>query len=236
MLFFTGILVTVVLDRISHYLTEEGRIEDKFNSIKQVANTKKGEEDERGIEDIDIESKEERGEPGNKQQEVVSSGGDNSNDEEQVRLRKAGLITALAIGLHNFPEGLATYMATLADSSAGIAVAVAIALHNIPEGLAVAMPVYHGTGSKAKGILWGILSGVSEPLGGLFGYLILKGTDMNPLTYGVLFAVVAGMMVYISFAELLPNALNYDRTGCTTTTACFIGMALMSASLLLFEA
>ena len=142
----------------------------------------------------------------------MSSGGDNSNDEEQVRLRKAGLITALAIGLHNFPEGLATYMATLADSSAGIAVAVAIALHNIPEGLAVAMPVYHGTGSKAKGILWGILSGVSEPLGGLFGYLILKGTDMNPLTYGVLFAVVAGMMVYISFAELLPNALNYDRT------------------------
>ena len=98
-------------------------------------------------------------------------------------------------------------MATLADSSAGIAVAVAIALHNIPEGLAVAMPVYYGTGSKRKGITWGILSGLSEPLGGLFGYLVLKGTDMDPLSYAILFSVVSGMMVYISFAELLPNAL-----------------------------
>ena len=151
-------------------------------------------------------------------------------------MKQTGMVTALAIAIHNFPEGLATFMAALADSSAGIAVAVAIALHNLPEGLAVAVPVYYGTGSKMKGLLWGTLSGISEPLGGLFGYAILRGTDMDPATYGILFALVAGMMVYISFVELLPNALKYD-TGNWITTVFFVGgMAVMAASLLMFEA
>ena len=125
---------------------------------------------------------------------------------------------------------------TFPRASTGIAVAVAIALHNIPEGLAVAVPVFYSSGSRAKGILWGVLSGLSEPLGGLFGHLVLKGTDMNPLAYGTLFALVGGMMTYISFAELLPNALYHDPSGHSATASCLLGMAVMAASLLLFEA
>ena len=179
----------------------------------------------------DVESLKEKPKSG-KPTEVVPDEGGGKNRED---LQQAGFITALAIGLHNFPEGLATYMATMADSSAGIPVAMAIALHNIPEGMAVAVPVYFSSGRKWKGIFWGIMSGMSEPLGGLFGYLILRGTDMNPVTYGILFALVAGMMVYISIAELLPQALAYESET-TAIIACFFGMGVMAASLILFEA
>jgi hypothetical protein len=93
-------------------------------------------------------------------------------EEKQKELAKMGAMTGLAIALHNFPEGLATFVATLADSSTGLAIAVAIALHNIPEGVCVAMPIYYATGSKWKGFWWAFLSGVSEPIGGLMGYLV----------------------------------------------------------------
>jgi zinc transporter, ZIP family len=106
-----------------------------------------------------------------------------------------GLLTAIAIGIHNLPEGLATFVAALADPLNGVAIAVAIALHNIPEGVCVAMPVYYATGSRTKGFLWAFLSGLSEPIGGLLGYLVLYGNRMSDLAYGILFCVVAGMMV-----------------------------------------
>ena len=232
-MFFAGILCTVILDKLSHllagncggsYLDSKG--EGKGNTGASAAS--EGEvAPELKTQDLEV----------NLKHQGVEKGDEAMSEESEEKLQKAGLITALAIGLHNFPEGLATYMATLADSSAGIAVAVAIALHNIPEGLAVSMPVYYGTGSKKRGILWGTISGMSEPLGALVGYLILKGTDMSPITYGVLFALVAGMMVYISFAELLPMAFTYgDSNQVSITVACFFGMGVMSASLLLFEA
>jgi ZIP family zinc transporter len=155
-----------------------------------------------------------------------------TSDQE---LKQMGLITGLAIALHNFPEGLATFVATLADARLGVAVAFAIALHNIPEGLCVAMPLYYSTGSRVQGFLWAFVSGLSEPLGGLIGYLILAGSDMHPLAYGIIFAIVAGMMVYISFQELLPTALKYDKANSVTVKSVFVGMAVMDLSIVLFQ-
>ena len=142
-------------------------------------------------------------------------------------------MSGVAIALHNFPEGLATFVGTLADPTAGIAIAVAIALHNIPEGVVVAMPVYYATKSRIRGFFWAFLSGVSEPIGAIFGWLVLS--NMGDLAYAIMFAVVAGMMVYISIQELIPTALQFDVGDRYVTASVFIGMAVMAASLLLFS-
>lgn len=150
-------------------------------------------------------------------------------------LKNMGAMTALAIALHNFPEGLATFVAALADAKLGFALAVAIAVHNIPEGVCVAMPVYYATGSKLKGFWWSFVSGISEPIGGIMGYLVLYGNAMSDTAYGALFAVVGGMMVYISLKELLPTALKYDPHDKHVTNCMFGGMAIMALSLILFQ-
>jgi zinc transporter ZupT len=118
-----------------------------------------------------------------------------TNDHHRFGLQKMGILTALAIGIHNLPEGLATFIAALADPLNGVAIAVAIALHNIPEGVCVAMPVYYATGSRWKGFWWAFLSGASEPIGGILGYAVLYGNRMSDIAYGLLFCVVGGMMV-----------------------------------------
>ena len=125
-----------------------------------------------------------------------------TNDDHRFGLQKMGLMTALAIGIHNLPEGLATFVAALSDPLNGVAIAVAIALHNIPEGVCVAMPVYYATGSRWKGFWWAVVSGLSEPIGGLLGWLVLFGNRMSDLAFGVLFCVVAGMMVRSSLPRL----------------------------------
>ena len=126
-----------------------------------------------------------------------------TNDHHRFGLQKMGLLTALAIGIHNLPEGLATFIAALSDPLNGLAIAVAIALHNIPEGVCVAMPVYYATGSRWKGFWWAFLSGVSEPIGGLLGYAVLYGNRMSDLAYGLLFCLVGGMMVRPSASRSL---------------------------------
>ena len=118
-----------------------------------------------------------------------------SADHHRFGLQKMGLMTALAIGIHNLPEGLATFVAALSDPLNGVAIAVAIALHNIPEGVCVAMPVYYATGSRLKGFWWAFVSGLSEPVGGLLGWLVLYGNNSSDLAFGILFCIVAGMMV-----------------------------------------
>lgn len=154
------------------------------------------------------------------------------------KLKRMGLDTAAAIALHNLPEGLATFVATLAEPSVGVTLAVAIAVHNIPEGLCVALPIYYATGSRMKGFMFGLLSGISEPIGALIGYLIIKGVgeDLDQLVYASLFALVAGMMVMISIFELLPTAFSYDRQDKCVTNSVVLGMAVMAASLVLFAA
>ena len=156
------------------------------------------------------------------------------DDPEKENLKNMGVMTAVAIGIHNFPEGLATFVAALADTKLGIALALAIAVHNIPEGICVAMPVYYATGSKWKGFWWSFVSGLSEPFGGLCGYLVLYGGNMTDTAYGALFGIVGGMMIYISLKELLPTAHKYDPHDQYVTDSLFAGMAVMALSLILF--
>ncbi len=156
------------------------------------------------------------------------------------KLLRMGLFTALAIGIHNFPEGLATFLAALENPSLGVAVAIAIALHNIPEGISVSVPIYYATGSRKKAFLYSFLSGLAEPVGAIAAYLLLRliaGTDggvMPPQIMGILFAGVAGIMVYISLDELLPTSRAYGR-GHDSLFGLVAGMVLMALSLLLMQ-
>ncbi|RLD33376.1 MAG: zinc transporter ZupT [Bacteroidetes bacterium] len=150
-------------------------------------------------------------------------------DQELMRM---GMFTALAIAIHNFPEGLATFTAALKDPSLGVAIAVAIAIHNIPEGIAVSVPVYFATGDKKKAFWLSFLSGLAEPVGALIGYLILL-PFMGDLVFGILFAGVAGIMVFISLDELLPAAQKYGEHH-LSIYGLIAGMAVMAISLVLF--
>jgi ZIP family zinc transporter len=125
------------------------------------------------------------------------------------QLLKMGTFTALAIAIHNFPEGIATFTSALHDPALGIAIAVAIAIHNIPEGIAVSVPVYFATGDKKKVFKLSFLSGLSEPLGAIAAYLFFR-TYLNDVMFGMIFAAVAGIMIFISLDELLPAAKKYD--------------------------
>ena len=148
------------------------------------------------------------------------------------KLMRMGLLTALAIGIHNFPEGLATFTAALSDPALGVSIAVAIAIHNIPEGIAVSIPIYYATGSRKKAFWYSFLSGISEPIGALIGYTLLK-PFFNLTTMGVLFGAVAGIMVFISLDELLPTAREHD-SGHKSVYGMIAGMAVMGVSLILF--
>ena len=148
------------------------------------------------------------------------------------KLMRTGLFTALAIAIHNFPEGLATFISALQEPSLAIPIVVAIAIHNIPEGIAVSVPIYYATGDKRKAFLYSFVSGLSEPLGAVIGYLILM-PFMNDMIYGLLFAGVAGIMVFISLDELLPSAREYGEHH-LSIYGLVAGMVVMAVSLLLF--
>ena len=146
-------------------------------------------------------------------------------------LMRMGLFTALAIAIHNFPEGLATFVVALQEPSLAIPIAIAIALHNIPEGIAVSVPIYYATGSKRKAFLYSFLSGLAEPLGAIIGYLILM-PFLNDVVLGVLFAGVAGIMVFISLDELLPASEKYGEHH-LSVYGLVSGMIVMAISILL---
>jgi len=148
------------------------------------------------------------------------------------KLRRTGIFAAIAIAIHNFPEGLATFTAALTDPALGMAIAVAIAIHNIPEGIAVSIPLYYATGDRKKAFFYSFLSGLSEPVGALIGYLVLM-PFFSPTLFGVLFAGVAGIMVFISFDELLPAAEEFGEHH-LSVYGLIAGMAVMALSLLLF--
>jgi ZIP family zinc transporter len=156
------------------------------------------------------------------------------SDESRKKsaLLRMGFFTALAIGIHNFPEGLATFVAALSDPALGVSIAIAIAIHNIPEGIAVSVPVYYATGSRKKAFFYSFLSGISEPIGALVGYLLLM-RFFNDVVFGILFAMVAGIMVFISLDELLPTAEKYGEHH-LSIYGLIAGMVVMAVSLLLF--
>lgn len=154
---------------------------------------------------------------------------DKNNKE---KLMRTGIFTALAIAIHNFPEGLATFVSALQDPSLAIPIVVAIAIHNIPEGIAVSVPIYYATGNKKKAFMYSFASGLTEPIGAIIGYIILI-PFMNEIVYGLLFAGVAGIMVFISIDELLPAAREYGEHH-LSIYGLVVGMIIMAISLLMF--
>jgi ZIP family zinc transporter len=153
-------------------------------------------------------------------------------NKKEHKLMRMGLFSALAIGIHNFPEGLATFMGALTDATMGISIAVAVAIHNIPEGLAVSAPIFYATKSRKKAFILSFLSGLSEPIGALIGYFLLR-QFFNDAMFGFVFASVAGIMVYISLDELLPTAEEYGEHH-IAIWGLIAGMLVMAFSILMF--
>ena len=148
-------------------------------------------------------------------------------------LRRASVLMILALFLHNLPEGMAIAASTvIEDPKALVTVAFAIAIHNIPEGIAVSVPIYQATGSRRRAFVYSFLSGLAEPLGALLGWLVLRPI-MSDTLFGLLFAGVAGIMVFISLDELLPAAREYGEHH-LSIYGLIAGMAVMAVSLLLF--
>lgn len=134
----------------------------------------------------------------------------NMISNNKVKLRRVGIFAAIALAVHNFPEGIITFMTGLKSISLSIPIAVAIALHNIPEGISVALPILNATGKKRKAFFWASLSGMAEPLGAILGFIVLRNY-LNDLTFGILFALIAGIMIYLSLDEMLPLANEYGE-------------------------
>lgn len=235
--FFIGIFICIALDYIIKKVSgEENHFEmsDCFENIK---------EENKKTAELEIVEKLEKGkeekEPGDFTININCSE-DTLHSNEKISLRRLGILTAVAITLHNIPEGVATFSSSLSDMSIGVMLTVAISIHNIPEGLSVAFPIYYSTGSKIKAFLWGALSGLSEPLAALVELVILKifgiqNGDFTPMAYGIIFATVSGIMTYISLCELLPTAKKYDENGKMTTVGFISGMAIMAVSLIFLD-
>lgn len=154
-------------------------------------------------------------------------------EQQNKALLRIGVFVALAIAIHNFPEGLATFLLVLDDPEIGIALAIAVAMHNIPEGIAVSVPVYYATKSRLKAFRLSFLSGLAEPAGAVIGYLILA-PYLNDFALGIIFSMVAGVMIFLAIDTLLPTARNSAR-GHLTVYGVIAGIAVMAASLVLLR-
>ena len=152
--------------------------------------------------------------------------------QQKDQLMRLGIFTALAIAIPNFPEGIATFVSAFQDPSIALPIVTAIAIHNIPEGIAVSVPIYQATGSRKKAFLYSFLSGLAEPIGALLGWVVLIPI-MSDMVYGILFAGVAGIMVFISVDELLPASREYGEHH-LSIYGLIAGMMVMAVSLLLF--
>ncbi|MCL2097618.1 MAG: zinc transporter ZupT [Bacteroidales bacterium] len=153
-------------------------------------------------------------------------------DNRKKSLHRTGIVLALSLAIHNFPEGIATFTSALGELSVAIPITIAIAIHNIPEGIAVSVPIYHATGNKRKAFWLSFLSGLAEPAGALIAYLFLM-PFWSPLINGIVLAAVAGIMVYISLDELLPTAEKYGEHH-ISISGLIAGMIIMALSLFLF--
>lgn len=245
--FFGGIIITAALDAFVHFLMHHAqkraaarlvKVNSNFSDDSLVERTgNKDETNKQAGGDGDVEHGSGRcgdcsAPAANIDIEAVRRIAEKDSCHNLMHLRRLGLMSGLAIALHNFPEGLATFVSALADKTSGVAIAFAIAVHNIPEGIVVAVPVYYATKSRVQGFFWAFMSGVSEPIGGLLGWVVLS--NMGDIIYAIMFGIVAGMMVYISMKELIPTALRFDPEDHYVMYSLFVGMAIMAISLLLF--
>lgn len=152
--------------------------------------------------------------------------------EKKTQLKRTGVMVALSIAIHNFPEGIATFTSALSSLDVAIPITVAIAIHNIPEGIAVAVPIYHATGSRQKAFWYSFASGLAEPLGALIAFFFLS-RFWSPSMNGLILAAVSGIMVFISLDELLPSAEKYGKHH-LSIIGVVAGMLVMAVSLFLF--
>jgi len=152
--------------------------------------------------------------------------------EKKKGLKRTGLVVALSIAIHNFPEGIATFTSALGSLDVAIPITIAIAIHNIPEGIAVAVPIYHSTGSRKKAFWLSFMSGLAEPFGALIAYLFLM-QFWTPQLNGIILAIVSGIMIFISLDELLPSAEKYGKHH-ISIMGLIAGMLVMAFSLYLF--
>jgi len=203
--FFGGIIAMFLIDAlIPHdYMAEHHHAEE--GDVQDGGARRLGHAGERGAEDMALRS----------------------------QLLKAGLFVALGLGIHNFPEGMATFVTSLRDRQLGIAIAIAVAVHNVPEGLAVSAPVYAATGSRRKAFWWSFLSGVAEPVGALLAAVVLM-PFLTTAVLGAVLSTVAGIMVFISIDELLPISRAYGEEH-LSIVGVVLGMAVMSLSLWLLR-
>ena len=225
--FALGGLIIFVMDYIVHMMSPDVHEELEASHIDKLRNPTlepiDNKESHCNIEPFDCEKK---------------SADNNCENEFCTRftkrqLHRSGILTALAIGLHNIPDGVATYVGAIGDTRVGAALAIGIALHNIPEGFAVAAPLYFATGSRIRAFMWTLVSALAEPLGAVIAWLII-GDGLDPFVEGIMFGIVCGMMVTISFKELVPKAIKYYSDGNTVVFSILFGMAIMAFSMILF--
>lgn len=217
--FFGGILVIALIDR----LVPSAENPHEIRMVEEVG----GENGDLPSDDTITESDDTIAESAASEKLAESR----SESHKKRKLMRMGLLSAIAITVHNIPEGLATFIAALSDLSIGIPIAIAIAIHNIPEGIAVSVPIYYATGSRRKAFKYSFLSGLAEPLGALIGWMLLM-PYLNESMFGVIFAGVAGIMVFISIDELLPAAREYGEHH-LSIYGLIAGMAVMGVSLVL---
>lgn len=149
------------------------------------------------------------------------------------RIKRTAILLLLGITIHNFPEGIAVMFSTISETNLGILIAVSIAMHNIPEGIAIAMPIYYATKKKKDAILYSLLSGLAEPAGALAGFLFLY-PFLNDFVLGLIISAVAGIMVFISFDELLPYVYNQHDSSDQhmSILGIFLGMFVMALTMI----
>lgn len=151
-------------------------------------------------------------------------------ETKNFKLKRTGFLTAVVIAIHNFPEGIATFITAVMDPAFGVSIAVAVAIHNIPEGVSVAAPIYYSTKSKKEAFLYTFISGFAEPLGAFLVYLFLM-PFVSEMVLGILFTIISGVMIYISLDELIPASRDYGEQH-LSLLGLFIGMLIMAVSLL----
>lgn len=159
---------------------------------------------------------------------ILSMTIDQKMPEQQNHLKRVGLIAMLAIILHNIPEGIATYLTSSNNMKLGITLTIAIALHNIPEGISISIPIYYATKNKGRAFLYTLISGLSEPFGGIIAALFLSQW-ITPAMMGILYAIIAGIMTHIALYELLPTSWKYQQTK-KTITFFILGIIVMLLS------
>ncbi|HLR21515.1 MAG TPA: zinc transporter ZupT [Tissierellaceae bacterium] len=171
---------------------------------------------------------------------IHSIGGDVHVHENEIlddhkhngHMANLGIMSGVAIAIHNLPEGLAIFTAGLKDITVAIPIAAAVIMHNIPLSIAISVPIFYATNSRRKAFLFTLVVGLCQPLGAVIGYLLFS-QFFNDLLFGILFAIISGIMIFVALDELLPTSQKYEDHHISVYGA-IVGMIVMAISLAIF--